>query len=111
MPMDAMCMAMILLDMNCRVVIYSAADHLINPSLKIRVASPREIAMAGNLVAKNVVLPVKRVTRWKRTNGEDGCCSSHSEPTKKKAFSEYIHPPRAVLRHSPDMAAQIHTAV
>jgi hypothetical protein len=31
MPMDAICMAMILLDMNCRVVIYSAADHLINP--------------------------------------------------------------------------------
>jgi hypothetical protein len=31
--MDAICMAMILLDMNCRVVIYSAADHLINPLL------------------------------------------------------------------------------
>jgi hypothetical protein len=26
-------MAMVLLDMNCRVVIYSAADHLINAAL------------------------------------------------------------------------------
>jgi hypothetical protein len=34
MPMDAICMTMILLDMNCRVVIYSAADHLINPQAK-----------------------------------------------------------------------------